>query len=332
MIEQRALFLGLPDLRAGEFCPFFDIPDDRVFHFVPVFGQQFAQGQIEIPRPPDAKDLVGVFEIRRRLLNDAAQVGKYATLAFEHRGHAGVHRQAAQRRTPGNRGIRKRSLKRLKELLARFTIGNRHARVRPGHDAQQQRHILHGTSHWPLDGKREPADPVRPGGHAAGRGPKPHHIAKTGRIAQRAAQVAAIGNRQHPGRQRHRSSTATATTGRGEIIWVECLPKYFVIRLRAGPELGRIRLADGNSAGRTQAFDNNLVLVGNKVGKDRRAERSAYAFSQDQILVGNGQAVQRADLLASPERCIGLGRPLQSMLRQQGHNRVYPRIDVIDPR
>ena len=72
-------------------------------------------------------------------------------------------------------------------------------RVRPGHHAQQPRYIGHRASHRPFDAEIEKRKQVR-----GRRAPAPHSAAsddvvEVAGVPQRAAQVAAVGDREHSG-------------------------------------------------------------------------------------------------------------------------------------
>ena len=77
--------------------------------------------------------------------------------------------------------------------------------------------------------------------------------------------------------------------------------------LRAGAEFGRVGFADDDGAGAPHALDDDVVFGGDVVLVERRAEGGADAAGLDQVLVGDGQAVQRAQRLAARLHLVGLG-------------------------
>ena len=56
--------------------------------------------------------------------------------------------------------------------------------------------------------------------HAAGRRPEADDVAEGCRIAQRAAGVAAVGDRHHAARERHRRAAAAAATGLRQVVGI----------------------------------------------------------------------------------------------------------------
>ena len=231
MVQLGAFALRPSDLGTAQLLALLNIPDHRVFHLSPMLGQQLAQGQLKIPCPPDSKDLVPSTKIRCGLLDNAAQLFKDRPLRLQNYGHLRVDRQPAQGRTPGDARSRKRTLQVLAEQAARLIDRLRRPRVGSGQDAQQQGRILHRSGHRSLDRKRKPGDPVRPGRHPARRRAQADHVAETGRIAQRAAQIAAVRQRQHTAGQGHGRSAAAAAAGFAQVIRVARRAKHRVIGL-----------------------------------------------------------------------------------------------------
>src|SRR5262249_13843401 len=94
--------------------------------------------------------------------------------------------------------------------------------------------------------------------------------------------------------ERHGSTTAAPATGLGEIIRVKCRTKHFIKCLRPGAKFGRIGFANGDGTSMAHTLDDEHVLVRYEIGVDTRAIGGTDAFGQEEILVGDGQAVQRA--------------------------------------
>jgi hypothetical protein len=68
---------------------------------------------------------------------------------------------------------------------------------------------------------------------------------------------------------------------------------------RAVAELRGVGLADDHCAGRAQALDDDVVLVGQVVGVEARAEGRAQAARADQVLDRDRHAGERASRLAA---------------------------------
>ena len=108
-----------------------------------------------------------------------------------------------------------------------------------------------------------------------------------------------------PRGERHRGAAARAAARLGRVIGVERPAEDLVERLRAGAELGRIGLADRDGAGRLDALDDQPVVLRHVVLVDRRAPRGAETARRHEVLVRDGQAEQRAAVLAAGERGVG---------------------------
>ena len=171
---------------------------------------------------------------------------------------------------------------------------------------------------------------VGPHRHAAGRRAQAHHVAEAGRIAQRAAHVAAVGDGHHAAGQRHRRAAAGAAARLREIVRIEGGAEDLVEGLRAGPELRRVGLADGDGAGAAQPLDDQRVDVGHVVAVDRRAPRRANPLGRDEVLVGDGQPEEGADRVAPREGGVGRSRLRQRALRREGHDRVDLSVHAFD--
>ena len=146
----------------------------------------------------------------------------------------------------------------------------------------------------------------RPHRHAARRRPQADDAAEAGGIAERAAHVAAVGDRQHAARERDRRAAAAAAAGLGQVVRIQRRAEHRVERLRSGAELRRVRLADDDRAGAAaRRSTSSESSAGHEVLEDRRPERRADAFGRLQILVRDRQAVQRTDGVAVGELLVG---------------------------
>ena len=79
-----------------------------------------------------------------------------------------------------------------------------------------------------------------------------------------------------------------------QVVGIASCAEDGVEGLRAGAEFGRIGLADDDCAGAPHALDDDVVFGGDVVLEERRAEGGADAAGFEQVLVRDGQAVQRA--------------------------------------
>ena len=120
------------------------------------------------------------------------------------------------------------------------------ARIGPGDRAQQQRDVGDRARHRPRTASG--ATCRRPGGTRPGDGRKPDDVAEARGIAQRAAHVAAVGDRHHAAGERHGRAAAAAAAGLRQVVRIARRAEHRVERLRAGAELRGVGLADHDRA------------------------------------------------------------------------------------
>ena len=123
----------------------------------------------------------------------------------------------------------------------------------------------------------------------------PTNEQKTSRIAQRAAQVGAVGDGQHSAGQRHRRAAARPATGLRQIPRIPGAPEHWVESLRSRADFGRVGFADGDGARALRAFDQKRAEIRHVILENRRSKGGAQAAGFGQIFVGDGKPVQRAE-------------------------------------
>ena len=168
-------------------------------------------------------------------------------------------------------------------------------------------------------------------GTRPGVGRKPSTLQKAAGIAQRTAEIAAVGERQHPRRQRHRGAAAAAAARARRVVRIARCAEDAVERLRTGAEFRRVRLADCDCAGVADPFDDQVVALGNVVRRTTSSRTSCACRASAADLcarsamphsgggVFGGSASNRAAVVAG---AIGV----------EGNDCVEARIDAIDLR
>ena len=116
--------------------------------------------------------------------------------------------------------------------------------------AEQQGDVGDGAAHRTLERQRVPRVARAEPGDDAWRRSEPDDVVPRRRVAQRAAHVAAVGDGDHAARQRRRGAAARPAGGPTEVPRVAGDAVQRVERVRPGPELGGVGLADGDRAGR----------------------------------------------------------------------------------
>ena len=227
----------------------------------PAVHYLLTQAQLKGPGPPRLERLVGVGEVRARLFHHARRGTRTPPLA---RGRP--PRPPARRHGPP-RSCDQATLRRAQVPgpAARRTappgwgIGDG---IAAGHGRQDQGRVGHGPA--PSARRRPACQPPLPASPAPGRvraAARPR--CRTGRVAQRPAHVAAVGQRRPcrrpgpPPRRRRRSAS-----GSGQVVRVAGGAEDLVERMRARPELRHVGLAEGDRPGPPHPLDDQVVLAG----------------------------------------------------------------------
>ena len=192
----------------------------------------------------------------------------------------------------------------------------RRARIETGLRGQQHGHVLDRAAHRPFDRELLHEDlGRRPEGHHAGGRPQAVDIAEGGRVADRAAEVAAVGHRQHARRQRRGGTAAAAADRLGQVVGVDRGAVDRVDGVRAERELRHVGLADDDGAGALGALDDDRVFLRHVVLQERRARGGGDADGGGRVLDRVRQAVHPAQVFAAGELAVALGCLSQSPCR-----------------
>ncbi len=168
--------------------------------------------------------------------------------------------------------------------------------------------------------------------HPADRRAQAHHIAEAGRVAQRAAHVRAIGQRDHARGQRRRAAAAAAAGRDVVAVRVARGAEHGVEGVRAGAELRQVGLAQHDGARRALARHHRAVLRRHEIPVHGGPEGSAHVRAQEGILVRHRQAKQRPRHGATRQRRVGrIGRG-QRLVERGGDDGVDGRVDALDAR
>ncbi len=151
-----------------------------------------------------------------------------------------------------------------------------------------------------------------------------------GRLATGAAGVGAGREGDHVRRHRGPGTAARAAGGAVGGQRVAGRAVHPVPGRRLGAELGRVRLADQDRAGRAHLREPRLVAVGDLPGPGERAAGEGQAGRFVQVLGGERQAVEET-ALGGRKRVGGVGVG-QGLLGPQGDDRVDLRVQRLDPR
>ena len=266
--------------------------------------EQLAVGRPARPRAQRQEDLVDITEVRACLFDDATKLLEGLALSLKHLANASIERQAAEVGTPRDPDSSQVSIKRPCERggIARKRL--RIASVGAGHHAQAKRNVRYRSRQRALRRDADEWNWRRRHRHEADSRTKRDDVVEVRRIAERAAEVAAIGDRQHAGGHRHCGAAARASGGLGAIVRIERRPIDPVVGLRAHPKLGDVGLADRNRAGTANALDHHRVRIRHQVLENRRALALRKSYRRLQILERRWQAMQRSNRPAIAERTV----------------------------
>jgi hypothetical protein len=253
--------------------PALDVPDHVRSQFPWVRAQQRAEVGDEPKGAPGSEHLVRPGEVRRGVDHLTAQVCQHLPGRGQDRAHGRFHRQA-EIGTPGHPDAGQVSPEQARDLAGldpgRLGVeSQRHPRVRAGQGHQQQRDVGHRAGHGSLDGEHVGDVRDGPDRHPPGRWPQADRIAEAGRVAKRPAQVAAVGQADHPRGERRRRAPAAAARAPAEVVGVPGGAEHGIDGVRPRAELGRVRLAQADRPGRGHPLHDERVAVGNMLSKQR---------------------------------------------------------------
>ena len=89
-------------------------------------------------------------------------------------------------------------------------------------------------------------------------------------------------------------------------------------------------LAYRDSARGIELFNNTRVVIGHEISVNLRTSGRPYALSEDQIFVGDRNAVQRSAVRALREFGIHIRRPLLSHIAGNGDKGVQLWVELVD--
>ena len=331
-VTLRVKFVRRGDSRGAQSAPESGVGHDAFFERVGVAFDQFAESAGVRDAAQYAEGLVGVAEVRGRVFDAAPERRENGALRFEHVPHRGLHRQAAEVAAPGN--ARSTDVVFERGAKARAVAGDRQriARIGSGLHAQEQRDIADRSSHRACDTERVPRIFDRKLRDAPDRRPQADHVAEIRRVTQRTAEIGAVGERDHPGRERDGRAAAAPAAGLRSVVRIARRAEDGVERLRAGGELRHVRLPDRDRTGGALPLDDDAVNLWHEVAKERRAEGRAHPARHEEILVGDRESVQRSERVAARLRRVGRARSRERSVGVQGHDCVEHGIDCRDAR
>ena len=287
------------DLRGGEDKRAFDLPyglgfQQAAFGRVVVERLQRAAAGGLAQRDESAPQSLEI-EIRHQRFGREGSVGEARKRGLAQVENAMLYRKMpAEVAQPGDASAGNGRVQAFEEG-AFAVVRQRCARMVASLHVEQQGHVAHGAAHRAFHAHlRLEHFEARPARHQPLRGPEAVDVVVGGGVAQGAAEIAAVGQRHHVERQRHRRAAAGAAGRPGGIEGVECRPEDRVIGVGAKAEFGDVGLADDDGAGLADPLHEELVLVRHETGECRRAEGRAQPPGQGKVLDGNGQAGQRA--------------------------------------
>ena len=281
-------------------------------------------------RAQGLENVVGPVEIGFGLLDDAAQRFEDAALRVHLLPDAAVDRQSAQILPPRDANALEIAIERKREAAAWFAERDGRSRVRARECAQQQSEIADAARHRTVDAQRGPTHRRRPCRHAARRRPHAHDVAEAGRIAQRAAHVGPVGDRDHPAGERRGAAAGAASACFRRIVGIERGAEHGVEGLRPGAKFRRVRLADDHRSGALDALDEKRAVRRHEILEDGRTERRANTGRRLQILVRDRQPVQRTEGRAASLFFVGAPGGGHRLLGNQGDDGVDGRVDAFD--
>ncbi len=157
---------------------------------------------------------------------------------------------------------------------------------------------------------------------------QPHHAAERRRNPDRSAGVGSGRHVHHLGR--HSDSRPSARSARRSlgVMRIPDRAEMWIVRRDPVRQLVQAGLAHHHGARRVQLSHHRRVRLRHKIGEELRSRRGSHAPGPDQILVRDGNAVQRSSIAAACQLRVQFPRPRSRCLRSHGHESVEPRVEL----
>ena len=178
---------------------------------------------------------------------------------------------------------------------------------------------------WP-----QPPGSGADGGHAALGALDAVEAAVGGGDSNRAAAVAALRQRRKSRHLSCRRAAAGAAGSAGEVPRVAAGRAEAIFGGTLVAHLRRVRLAQNNRPRRPDPLRDDVVGVGNVVLEDEGAVGGADALGGVQVLDGDGNAVKGGQVVAPHDRRLGVLRPADSHVADDGEVGVELRVEAVD--
>ena len=293
--DHRVVAHGLGDVLAGEGGAGLGLGHRLRLHLVAMGREERAEPEPGHPGPDGQEHLLGALEVRLGVLHDAAEVLERRPAGVDDRSNAGVEGQAARDRAPRHPEPGQVAIEWSGESGGIGRVASRIAQVVARHHAQTEGHIADRAGEDALHDVTDQRQRRRPGRDQPDGRSQRGHVVEVGRVAQRAAVVAAVRDRQHAGGEGRGGAAARATRGPGQVVGVAGGAVDRVVGVGAQTELGDVRLADRDDTRPPQALDDDGVRRWPEVPEDGRALRVGESHGRLGVLERRRQAVQRAD-------------------------------------
>lgn len=202
-------------------------------------------------------------------------------------------------------------------------------RIAPSAHRQRQFEILDTAGEEAVGGQHVPAERSARRRDAARRGPDRGDIAKACGRAHRAAEIGALRERHHAGRDRDGGAAGRSTGRQREIGRIARRPAHLIGADRTEAELGRVGLSQDDRAGAPQPRHHEIVLGRHMIAKQDRSICCPQSRGVGEILDPDGHAMQRTDRRRS---CIADVRGAAGAPGIDDHERRQQRILFRDPR
>ena len=193
----------------------------------------------------------------------------------------------------------------------------RDARVVPSDYGQQHREVRHRARHRSMHRASAGMKTSRTSdGDAAERGAKAEHVVERGGIASEPRVIAAVGDGQHPQRERDGRAAAASAGGLRLIVGVERGAEDRIIGMRAEAEFRDVGFADDDRARALYPLDQDRIGAGIKslrIGEPIVVRMPAVEL---EVLDSVRKPVHRAGVLAASKLERRGGAPPRSARRE----------------
>ncbi len=321
---------GARDIGAGEALSFADLGREGVLESFGMLAQLAAVNGRGVPGAQQAEAGFGGGKIGLGLFDDAAERFEGGAMGVHHGADARVEGNATETPEPGDAHTFETAAEGQGKEFAGVVNGERVTGIGTGDGAEGEGEVGDGTRQASGCAQGGPGEGRFRIGYTADRRAEAGDVAEGGGVAEGASHVGTTGDGDEAAGQRDGGAAGRSAAGLRQIVGIAGGAEDPVEGLGPGAEFRGVGFAESNGAGQTHALDDEVVFGGDVILEERGAEGGTDAAGFHEVLVGNREAVKRAQLLFVSLFLVGGRSRGGGHLRYEGDDGVDLRVDAAD--